>query len=89
MHLCMYPNQPRLNGPASWFQDISGYDYHLHCDVKGNDLFLLQKQVRTQPEIAGSPRPPGALLGKACVHSSSQVDSQNAKMSVNLLASVC
>lgn len=40
-----------------------------------------------QSNRAGSPRLPCALLGKACVHSSSQVDSQNTNMSVSLLAS--
>lgn len=48
MHLCMYPNLTRLTGPNSWFQDTSGYDYHLHCDEKGNDLFsLLEAGART------------------------------------------
>lgn len=43
--------------------------------------------MRVQSDRAGSPRLPCALLGKACVHSLSQVDSHNAKMSVSLLAS--
>lgn len=68
MHLCMYPTQPRLNGPTSWFQDISGYDYHLHCDAEGNDLFLLlEAGVCTQPDRAGSLRPPGAVREGVCV----------------------
>lgn len=43
--------------------------------------------MHVQSDRAGSPRMPCALLGKACVHSLSQVDSQNANKSVSLLAS--